>query len=52
MPNFSKKSYKSAAPKGAQREGHRGYRADAAAAAPKKRWTADDRAARIGRAHV
>ncbi|MBN9239478.1 MAG: RNA helicase [Micrococcales bacterium 70-64] len=48
MPNFSKKSYKSAAPKGAQREGHRGYRADAAAAAPKKRWTADDRAARTG----
>ena len=36
--------------KGAQREGHRGYRADqgAASAAPKKRWTADDRAARTG----
>jgi superfamily II DNA/RNA helicase len=61
MPNFSKpsssnksvggkKPFKSAgAPKGAQREGHRGYRADqAAAAAPKKRWTADDRAARTG----
>jgi superfamily II DNA/RNA helicase len=56
MPNFSKpsstggkKPYKSAgAPKGAQREGHRGFRADAAAAAPKKRWTQDDRAARTG----
>ncbi|MBX3100517.1 MAG: DEAD/DEAH box helicase [Salinibacterium sp.] len=54
MPNFSKpstggkKPYKSAgAPKGAQREGHRGFRADAAAA-PKKRWTQDDRAARTG----
>ncbi len=59
MPNYSKpstggkKPYKSAsktgAPKGAQREGHRGYRADQAAAAPKKkRWTQDDRAARTG----
>ncbi len=55
MPNYSKppaggkKPYKSEAPKGAQREGHRGYRADAAsAAAPKKRWTQDDRAARTG----
>jgi len=60
MPNFSKpssagnsyggkKPYKSeGGPKGAQREGHRGYRADAAAAAPKKRWTQDDRAARTG----
>jgi superfamily II DNA/RNA helicase len=55
MPNFSKpstggkKPYKSAgAPKGAQREGHRGFRADQAAAAPKKRWTQDDRAARTG----
>ena len=53
MPNFSmpstggKKPYKSA-PKGAQREGHRGFRADAASAAPKKRWTQDDRAARTG----
>ena len=36
------------APKGAQREGHRGYRPDQAAAAPKKRWSADDRAARTG----
>ncbi len=55
MPNYSKPSqggkqpYKSSgAPKGAQREGHRGYRADANAAAPKKRWTQDDRAARTG----
>jgi superfamily II DNA/RNA helicase len=59
MPNFNKpssagkstggkKPYKSAAPKGAQREGHRGFRADQAAAAPKKRWTQDDRAARTG----
>jgi len=60
MPNFSKpssagkstggkKPYKSAgAPKGAQREGHRGFRADQAAVAPKKRWTQDDRAARTG----
>ena len=53
MPNYSKpstggkKPYKSDAPKGAQREGHRGYRADADAA-PKKRWTQDDRAARTG----
>jgi superfamily II DNA/RNA helicase len=52
MPNYSKpstggkKPYK-AAPKGAQREGHRGFRADAAPA-PKRRWTADDRAARTG----
>ena len=43
----NKKPHKDA-PKGAQREGHRGYRADAASAAPKKRWTQDDRAARIG----
>ena len=57
MPSYSKpaagrdnkKPYaKGAAPKGAQREGHRGYRADQASAAPKKRWTADDRAARTG----
>jgi len=55
MPNYSKPSqggkqpYKSSgAPKGAQREGHRGYRADAASAAPKKRWTQDDRTARTG----
>jgi superfamily II DNA/RNA helicase len=60
MPNFSKpssagkstggkKPYKSAgAPKGAQREGHRGFRTDAATGAPKKRWTTDDRAARTG----
>ncbi len=55
MPSYSKpasgrdnkKPYKDA-PKGAQREGHRGYRADAASAAPKKRWTQDDRAARTG----
>ncbi len=55
MPSYSKpaagrdnkKPYKSA-PKGAQREGHRGYRADQASAAPKKRWTTEDRAARTG----
>jgi len=57
MPNFSKpsnggkKPYNSSgstgASKGAQREGHRGFRADAAAA-PKKRWNQDDRAARTG----
>ncbi len=53
MPNYSKpstggkKPYTSGAPKGAQREGHRGYNA-AASAAPKKRWTSDDRAARTG----
>ncbi|QEE60473.1 DEAD/DEAH box helicase [Salinibacterium sp. dk2585] len=34
---------------GSRSPGHRGYKADApAAAAPKKRWTADDRAARTG----
>jgi superfamily II DNA/RNA helicase len=53
MPNYSKPAYgrdnnKKPAAKGAQREGHRGYRADAASAAPKKRWTQDDRAARTG----
>ncbi len=57
MPSYSKpaagrdnkKPYKASTPaKGAQREGHRGYRADQAAAAPKKRWTQDDRAARTG----
>ena len=54
MPNYSKpsqggkKPYKSDAPKGAQRPGHRGYDASAASAAPKKRWTQDDRAARTG----
>ena len=48
-PNTGKKPFKSSgAPKGAQREGHRGYRPDQAAAAPKKRWSADDRAARTG----
>ena len=53
MPSYSKpstggkKPYKSA-PTGAQREGHRGYRPDQAGAAPKKRWTQDDRAARTG----
>ena len=56
MPTYSKpaagrdnnkKTY--GAPKSAQsREGHRGYRPDAAAGAPKKRWTQDDRAARTG----
>ena len=53
MPNFSKpstggkKPYNSA-PSGAQRsEGHRGFRPDQGAA-PKKRWTQDDRAARTG----
>ena len=40
---------KSAPKSSAQREGHRGYRPEAAgAAAPKKRWTPDDRAARTG----
>jgi len=34
---------------GSRSEGHRGYRPEAAgAAAPKKRWSADDRAARTG----
>jgi superfamily II DNA/RNA helicase len=47
-PASSSRKPASGAPKGAQREGHRGYRADQAAAAPKKRWTADDRAARTG----
>lgn len=54
MPNFSKpntgkKPYNSSgAPKsGARSEGHRGYRPDQGAA-PKKRWTSDDRAARTG----
>ncbi|TAL44152.1 MAG: hypothetical protein EPN91_05035, partial [Salinibacterium sp.] len=58
MPNFNKpaagrdqkKSYKPAgAPKaGSRSEGHRGYRPDVPSAAPKKRWTSDDRAARSG----
>jgi superfamily II DNA/RNA helicase len=57
MPNYSKppasgkKPYKSSAPQGgsgAQREGHRGYNAESASPAGKKRWTQDDRAARTG----
>ena len=32
---------------GARSEGHRGYRADASSAAPKKRWNADERSARF-----
>ena len=58
MPNYSKpaagrdnkKTYKpaGAAKSGARSEGHRGYRPDAQGAAPKKRWTSDDRAARTG----
>jgi superfamily II DNA/RNA helicase len=50
MPNFSKQSprdKKSAPKSGSRSAGHRGYRADAAPA-PKKRWTADERAARTG----
>jgi len=56
MPNFNKpatgrgnKNFKSA-PKGgsgARSEGHRGYRADQGEA-PKRRWSADDRAERTG----
>jgi superfamily II DNA/RNA helicase len=56
MPNFNKpatgrgnKNFKSA-PKGgggARSEGHRGFRADQGEA-PKRRWSADDRAARTG----
>ncbi|WP_403022456.1 DEAD/DEAH box helicase [Salinibacterium sp. GXW1014] len=38
----------SGAKSGSRSPGHRGYKADAPAAAPKKRWTADDRAARTG----
>ncbi|MFM9878154.1 MAG: DEAD/DEAH box helicase [Rhodoglobus sp.] len=45
---YTKGAPKGAAPKGVQREGHRGYRPDQASAAPKKRWSADDRAARTG----
>ncbi len=53
MPNYSKPAYgrdsnKKPAAKGSQREGHRGYRADASSAAPKKRWSADERAQRTG----
>jgi superfamily II DNA/RNA helicase len=60
MPNFSKpttgRSTKksSAAPArgdfkaGSRSKNHRGYNADAETAAPKKRWSADDRAARTG----
>jgi superfamily II DNA/RNA helicase len=50
MPNFSKQTGrdKKSAPKtGSRSAGHRGFRADAAPA-PKKRWTADERAARTG----
>jgi len=56
MPNFNKpatgrgnKNVNSSAPKrgGAHREGHRGFRADQGEA-PKRRWSADDRAARTG----
>jgi len=47
-PAGGKKNSRPDAPKGAQREGHRGYRADPNAAATKKRWSADDRAARTG----
>ncbi len=52
MPQYDKPSYgknsKSGAPKsGSRSPNHRGYKADAASA-PKKRWTADDRAARTG----
>jgi superfamily II DNA/RNA helicase len=60
MPNFSKpttgRSTKktSAAPArgdfkaGSRSKNHRGYNAEAETAAPKKRWSADDRAARTG----
>jgi len=56
MPNFNKpatgrgnKNFKSAAPKrsGSRSEGHRGFRPDQGEA-PKRRWSADDRAARTG----
>ena len=52
MPQYDKPAYgknsKSSAPKsGSRSPNHRGYKADAASA-PKKRWTADDRAARTG----
>ncbi|NYF09464.1 superfamily II DNA/RNA helicase [Leifsonia sp. AK011] len=51
MPQYDKPAYgknsKSGAPKGSRSPNHRGYKADAASA-PKKRWTADERAARTG----
>jgi len=56
MPNFNKpatgrgnKNFNSGAPKrgGSRSEGHRGFRPDQGEA-PKRRWTADDRAARTG----
>ncbi|MBH0053080.1 DEAD/DEAH box helicase [Salinibacterium sp. SWN139] len=56
MPNFNKpatgrgnKNFNSGAPKrgGSRSEGHRGFRADEGDA-PKRRWSADDRAARTG----
>src|SRR3990170_204159 len=53
MPNFKKPNNnkfepRNGAPAGGSRSaGHRGYKADAAAPA-KKRWNADDRAARTG----
>jgi len=52
MPQYDKPAYgknsKSGAPKsGSRSPNHRGYDASAASA-PKKRWTADDRAARTG----
>ena len=48
-PNTNKFEARSGAPRGSggQAPTHRGYKADAAAPA-KKRWTADDRAARTG----
>src|SRR6188474_1514148 len=53
MPTYSqnqgsKKPYAGAkgSNPGARSEGHRGYRADASSAAPKKRWNADERSAR------
>jgi superfamily II DNA/RNA helicase len=50
MPTYSKdsgsKPARKAPKQGARSEGHRGYRADAPSAAPKKRWTQDDRATR------
>ncbi|MDH6182546.1 superfamily II DNA/RNA helicase [Microbacteriaceae bacterium SG_E_30_P1] len=48
MPQYQKPAKNSGAPKsGSRSPKHRGYRPDAAPA-PKKRWTADDRAARTG----
>jgi len=56
MPNFNKpatgrgnKNFNSGAPKrgGSRSEGHRGFRPDQGEA-PKRRWSADDRAARTG----